>query len=50
MSEQAKVRIDAVWTDIVLSGSHHRIAKGLLLECKQTIEHGTTQVKSEAAV
>lgn len=26
---------------------NHRIAKGLLLECKQTIEHGTTQVKSE---
>lgn len=29
---------------------NHRIAKGLLLECKQTIEHGTTQVKSEEAV
>lgn len=29
---------------------HHRIAKGMLLECKQTIEHGTTQVKSEEEV
>lgn len=47
MSEQAKVMIDAVWTNIVLPGPHRRIAKGLLLECKQTIEHSTTQVKSE---
>ena len=28
---------------------NRRIAKGLLLECKQTIEHGTTQIKSEEA-
>ena len=28
---------------------NHRIAKGLLLGYKQTIEHGTTQIKSEEA-